>query len=67
MKLTINGESREFQRESLTVAALLAEMGLAGRPVAVELNREVVFKRDHAFTLLRDGDRIELVTMVGGG
>ena len=67
MTLTINGENRKFSRQTLTVADLLTELGLAGRPVAVEVNREIVFKRDHPATALSNGDRVELVTMVGGG
>jgi sulfur carrier protein len=50
-----------------TVAGLLAELGLAGRPVAVERNREIVPRARHPETELADGDRLELVTFVGGG
>ena len=67
MELMINGEQRRFERKSLTVAALLSELGLSGRPVAVEVNKQLVFKRDHTATSLSDGDRVEIVTMVGGG
>ena len=67
MKLTINGESRELCGEELTVTGLLGELGLAGRPVAVEVNKRLVFKRNHETTPLRDGDSVEVVTMVGGG
>ena len=68
MKLTINGEPRVLAgRESLSVAALLDDLGMTGKPVAVELNRELVFQRNHADTRLRDGDHVEIVTMVGGG
>ena len=70
MKLTINGENREFQPDTpdrLTVMELLTELGLCGRPVAVEVNKQLVFKRDHGSTMLTDGDRVEVVTMVGGG
>lgn len=70
MKLTINGENREFRPDApaeLTVSDLLGELGLRGRPVAVEVNKQLVFKRDHESTTLSDGDRVEVVTMVGGG
>ena len=50
-----------------TVAALIAELGLADRRVAVERNREVVPRAQHASTELAAGDRLELVTFVGGG
>jgi len=66
MQLTVNGETRELP-DHATVADLLAEMKLAGQPVAVEVNRNVVPKRQHAAHALNDGDRVELVTLVGGG
>lgn len=67
MKLTINGEPRDLPREPLSVADLLGELGLRGKPVAVEVNQQLVFKRNHEATTLNDGDKIEVVTMVGGG
>jgi thiamine biosynthesis protein ThiS len=67
MKLTINGQVREVAQPQLTVDQLLGELGLSGRPVAVEVNRQLVFKRDHSRTSLREGDQVEVVTMVGGG
>ena len=67
MKLTINGEHHEFQPQELTVSDLLGELGLRGRPVAVEVNHRLVFKREHESAKLQDGDRVEVVTMVGGG
>lgn len=67
MKLTINGESRDLPREAMTVAELLGELGMSGKPVAVEVNKQLVFKRNHPATPLHDGDKIEVVTMVGGG
>ena len=66
MKLTINGESREFP-VPLTVTALLDELGLAGKRIAVERNGEIVPKSRHAETALADGDKLEIVVAVGGG
>ncbi|MBI2307132.1 MAG: sulfur carrier protein ThiS [Rhodocyclales bacterium] len=66
MKLTINGESREFP-VPLTVTALLDELGLAGKRIAVERNGEIVPKSRHAETALDDGDKLEIVVAVGGG
>jgi sulfur carrier protein len=48
------------------VADLLQQLG-APRFVAVELNLEVIPRARHAETILKDGDKIELVTLVGGG
>jgi sulfur carrier protein len=50
-----------------TVATLIGELGLGDRRVAVERNREVVPRAEHATTTLAAGDRVEVVTFVGGG
>ncbi|HEX2687278.1 MAG TPA: sulfur carrier protein ThiS [Kofleriaceae bacterium] len=49
------------------MAGLIEELGLAGKPVAVERNRDVVPRALHASTVLAAGDRLEVVTFVGGG
>ena len=64
--VVINGQQR-LVNQGTTVAALIGELGLAGKPVAVERNREVVPRAQHASTVLAAGDRVELVTFVGGG
>ena len=64
--IAINGETRSVV-EGTTVAGLIGELGLADRRVAVERNREVVPRAQHASTVLAAGDRLELVTFVGGG
>ncbi len=66
MQILVNGEPRDVA-ETATIASLLADLGLAGRPVAVERNLEIVPRSDHAASALRPGDRVEIVTMVGGG
>lgn len=66
MKITINGDPRELQ-DGLTVTALLAELGIQEDRVAIELNLEIVPKARFADTLLKDGDRVEIVNFVGGG
>ncbi len=50
-----------------TVADLIGRLGLATSPCAVELNRRVVPRRDHASTPIAPDDRLEIVTLVGGG
>ncbi len=64
--IIINGKPRVVGAGT-TVSALIGELGLAGRPVAVERNREVVPKAQHASTILAAGDQLEVVTFVGGG
>ena len=64
--VTVNGESRRLD-SGTTVAALLVQMALAGKRVAVERNGEIVPKGRHADTVLAAGDRLEIVAAVGGG
>lgn len=64
--ITVNGEPREVAAGS-TVASLLAELGLGQQPVAVERNRRLVRRPEHATTGLQAGDQLELVTFFGGG
>jgi sulfur carrier protein len=64
--ITVNGDARAV-RAGTTVGELLVELGLGGRRVAVERNKEVVPRAAHAATALAEGDRLELVTFVGGG
>ena len=66
MEILVNGQVRQVC-EGTTVAELLNELGLAGRYVAVELNLQVVPRARHAEHRLAGGDRLEIVTLVGGG
>jgi thiamine biosynthesis protein ThiS len=66
MTLTVNGEPRSFQALA-SIAALVAELGLDGRKVAVERNLEIVPRSAYGKTALADGDRIEIVHFIGGG
>ena len=66
MQLTINGEPKALSGVA-DVAALVAALGLDARKVAVERNLEIVPKSRYGQTPLADGDRIEIVSFVGGG
>ncbi|MEE2681860.1 MAG: sulfur carrier protein ThiS [Planctomycetota bacterium] len=66
MTITVNGDERTLEKP-LTIADLIRDLGLEGRPCAVERNRSVVPKAEHDSTLLAEGDRLEVVTLVGGG
>ena len=65
-EITLNDAVRTVAT-GMTVEQLLADMKLQPRFLAVELNRRVVPRADHATTFLADGDRVEIVTLVGGG
>jgi sulfur carrier protein len=66
MELVINGDARAVPGP-LTVAELVAFLGLGDGPVAVEVNRVVVTRKNHATHRLAAGDAVELVRFVGGG
>jgi sulfur carrier protein len=66
MNIQVNGQGRELP-EGSTVAKLLGELGVTQPHVAVEVNLEVVPRAQHRDTILNDGDRVEVVTLVGGG
>jgi sulfur carrier protein len=63
--ITVNGAHHRLEAGT-TVAGLLGVLGIVG-PVAVERNRDVVPRARHAEVVLADGDRVEVVTFVGGG
>lgn len=66
MQLTVNGESREVP-DGLTVRGLIEHLGLGDGPVAVERNRAVVPRAEHASAELVEHDVVEIVHFVGGG
>lgn len=66
MKITLNGEAREVAAGT-TVAGLVQILGLAAGRVAAEVNGEIVRRADHASAVLRAGDVVEIVQMIGGG
>lgn len=67
MQLIINGKARNFEGDSLTVAALVAQLELVGKRLAIERNAEIVPRSQFEATLLADGDKLEIVGAVGGG
>lgn len=66
MRVTVNGEAREVPA-GLTVAGLIRELGLGKAACAAEVNKALVPKREHEGRELREGDVVEVVTLVGGG
>jgi len=66
MKITINGETRNFD-SPLTLAALLDQLGMKQDRVAVELNRNIAARGSWAQIQLCEGDSLEIVQFVGGG
>ncbi len=66
MKVIINGENRELA-DHTTVAAVIVELGLSGKKIAVELNKEILPYDQFEQHILHDNDRIEIVHAIGGG
>lgn len=66
MKIIVNNEEREVG-EGCTVAGLIETLGLAAAICAAEVNETVVPRRERDSVVLGEGDRVEIVTLVGGG
>lgn len=65
MKIIVNGE--ETAISSMSVHEYLRMLDVDPRPLAVELNREILPKKDYKTTMLAEGDRMEIIWFVGGG
>jgi sulfur carrier protein len=67
IQITINGNARSFEVETMTVGALVEKLGLTGKRLAIERNGEIVPKSTFAEVALQNGDKLEIVGAVGGG
>ena len=66
MTITVNGEQRDM-RDGATLDSLLEALGVRRDGTAVALNDDVVPRTRHAATVLRGGDRLEIIVAVAGG
>ncbi len=66
MKISVNGETRDVA-PGTTLSQLVAGLSLGGLKVAVERNFNIVPRQEYNATVLVEGDRLEVVTFVGGG
>lgn len=66
VQIQVNGEPRDIQAGA-TVADLLRELDIKSERVAVEINLEILDKGAFAQRSLREGDRIEIISFIGGG
>lgn len=66
VRIQVNGESRAAA-SGATVADLLRELDIKPDRVAVELNLEILDKQDFEGRRLEDGDRVEIISFIGGG
>ncbi len=66
MQILLNGKPTTVKTDT-TINDLLAQLDLTGKRVAVEINRQIVPRSQHASHVVQDGDVIEVVVAVGGG
>ena len=66
MKIVVNGGEQDVP-QGISVRELIERMNLKGGACAAEVNMELVARRDQESRMLSEGDRVELVTLVGGG
>jgi thiamine biosynthesis protein ThiS len=66
MEITVNGDKQTLP-DGITLRELIVRLGLADAPCAAEVNQRLVPRARHESTTLTQGDRVELVTLVGGG
>lgn len=66
MQVKVNGEAMELP-SGATIAALIEQLALAGKRVAVEVNENIVPRSQHPAFTLSEGDRVEVVHAIGGG
>jgi sulfur carrier protein len=66
IEVSVNGAARRFAAP-LDLAALLRQLDMADKKVAVEKNGEIVPRSLHPKTLIENGDQLEIVVAVGGG
>lgn len=66
MNITVNGTTREVP-DKLSASELLASLDLAGKRLALEINREIVPRSNFDDHALKPGDNVEIVHAIGGG
>ncbi|MCX5691360.1 MAG: sulfur carrier protein ThiS [Planctomycetota bacterium] len=66
MTIILNGQPREVP-DGISVRALIEEIGLGKSACAAEVNQQLVPRREHESRILLHDDRVELVSLVGGG
>lgn len=66
MQIVLNGKPYILSGEN-TVTALVKQLELENRRIAVELNQDIVLRSEYASTRLQAGDQVEIVHAIGGG
>ena len=66
MQVLINGETRKIENE-VNLRQLLEKLDLPTERIAIELNKDVIRKKDWESIKISDADKIEIIHFVGGG
>jgi len=66
IEIVVNDQSIAIS-EGSSVTDVLAVLNIRTKAIAVEINQEIISGQNHATTLVSAGDRLEIVTLVGGG
>jgi len=66
MKITFNGQALDLADNS-TLQNLIESQNLLGKRLAAEVNLEIIPKAEHASTILKNDDKVEIVHAIGGG
>ena len=67
MNISINGNTKQFDGENMTISDLIVTLNLVGKRLAIEKNSEIVPRSQFDAAILNDGDKLEIVGAVGGG
>ncbi|MBT4183038.1 MAG: sulfur carrier protein ThiS [Nitrosomonadales bacterium] len=67
MKIHVNGLQKYFEVEQISLSKLIEELALTEKKFAIEYNGEIISKGNFTQTLIKDGDKLEIVVAVGGG
>lgn len=66
MDIQLNGDARTI-KEGLTAEALVAELGLTGKRLAMEINQEILPRSEYETYRFQPDDKVEIVHAIGGG
>ncbi|MCX7942958.1 MAG: sulfur carrier protein ThiS [Deltaproteobacteria bacterium] len=67
INITLNDKDYTFESDIMNIVELLNKIDLKPEGIAVCVNGEIVKKRDYLNFTLKEGDRVDIITMVGGG
>ena len=66
MNIEINGKTETLD-EGISLAALVDQKGLTGKRIAIEVNEELITRKEYDGHNLKEGDQVEIVQAIGGG